>query len=83
MSICVQRGWAPAQIVGINFNVSDKLMWYKQEVFLSMSIHQCSVIVVVSQIVPIEGDFKYNDEPQNTFQSMQPETVVTMWVYIQ
>ncbi|XP_064383267.1 serine/threonine-protein kinase haspin-like [Halichondria panicea] len=30
------------------------------------------------KIIPIEGDFKYNDEPQNTFQSMQPETVVSI-----
>lgn len=32
------------------------------------------------QILPVGGDFKYNDEEQNTLESIQPETVVTLWV---
>jgi len=30
------------------------------------------------QIIPVEGNFKYNDEPQSSFKSIQPETVVSM-----
>lgn len=30
------------------------------------------------QIIPVEGDFKYNDEPQSSLKEVQPETVVSM-----
>lgn len=32
----------------------------------------------VSQMIPIEGHFKYNDEQQNTYKSIQTEIVVSM-----
>lgn len=35
-------------------------------------------IIARLQIIPVEGNFKYNDEPQSSFKSIQPETVVSM-----
>ena len=32
------------------------------------------------QIIPVEGNFKYNDEKQNTLKSIQTEMVVSLWV---
>ena len=33
--------------------------------------------VVGTQIIPIEGDFLYNDEKQASFQGILPEMVIT------
>lgn len=30
------------------------------------------------KFIPIEGDFKYNDEPQNTYRDIQTETVISL-----
>ena len=33
-----------------------------------------------SQIIPIEGDFEVNDEPQKTFEEILPEIVISRYV---
>jgi hypothetical protein len=34
-------------------------------------------ILLVFQIIPIEGDFEVNDERQKTFEEMLPEIVIS------
>ena len=34
-----------------------------------------------TQIIPIEGDFLVNDEPQKKFEEILPEIVIAKWVH--
>ena len=34
--------------------------------------------IYLHQILPVGGDFKYNDEEQHSLKSIQPEVVVTL-----
>lgn len=59
---------------------------YKPIVFVLVRCHIIqynSIIIdtavfILGQVIPIEGNFKYNDEEQNTYQSIQTEIVVSM-----
>jgi hypothetical protein len=39
------------------------------------------VLSYLFQIIPIEGDFEVNDEPQKTFEGMLPEIVISKYGY--
>ena len=39
-------------------------------------VHVC-LVILCPQIIPIEGDFEVNDEPQKTFKEILPEIVIS------
>ena len=52
--------------------------------FIIMMMYDRQMLTIVLsyllQIIPIEGDFEVNDEPQKTFEGMLPEIVISKYV---
>ena len=65
----------------VDWAKNGELIWlYFKNMNNFISVFKLLTYALCLQIIPIEGDFEVNDEPQKTFKEILPEIVISKWV---